>query len=217
MSDRSNTILGWALFGGIAALGLGIVSGEYFHPEKPETGGFPIEGVEEGGEGGGAAAEAPIANVLATADAAAGEGVFKKCMACHTITPGGANGIGPNLHGVMGKPQAAHAGFAYSDALKAVGKTWTFEEMDHWLKSPKSYANGTKMSFAGLGKIEDRAALMLYLNSQGSNLPLPAPVAETAAPAEGDAAADANAAAPTAADANAAAPADANAAAPAAK
>ena len=74
------------------------------------------------------------------------------------------------------------------------------------------------MSFAGLGKIEDRAALMLYLNSQGSNLPLPAAVAETAAPAEGDAAAaDANAAAPAAAEANAAAPADANAAAPAAK
>jgi len=208
MSDRSNTILGWALFGGIAALGLGIVTGEYFHPEKPETGGFPIEGVEEGGAGGAVAVDPPIANVLATADAAAGEAIFKKCAACHTITPGGANGIGPNLHGVLGKPQAAHAGFAYSYALKAVGKTWTFEEMNHWLKSPKVYANGTKMSFAGLGKIEDRAALMLYMNAQGSNLPLPAPVAEAAAPAGDEAAAagDANAAAP-AADANAAAPA----------
>lgn len=215
MSDRSNTILGWALFGGIVALGLGIVSGEYFHPEHPETGGFPIEGAEEAGAGGGAAAEAPIANVLATADAAAGEAIFKKCAACHTITPGGANGIGPNLHGIMGKPQAAHAGFAYSDALKAVGKSWTFEEMNHWLKSPKSYANGTKMSFAGLGKIEDRAALMLYMNAQGSNLPLPAPVAEAAPAGDEAAAADVEG---NGAAADAAVPAaDANAAAPAAK
>lgn len=214
MSDQSNTILGWALFGGIVALGLGIVSGEYFHGETPEKGGFPIEGAEEGGEGGSAKVEPPFANVLATADAAAGEAIFKKCAACHTITPGGANGIGPNLHGIVGKPQAAHAGFAYSDALKGVGKSWTFDELNLWLKSPKAYAPGTKMSFAGLGKIEDRAALVLYMNAQGSNLPLPAPVAEAAAPAGGDeaaAAGDANAA-----DANAAAPADANAAAPAA-
>jgi cytochrome c len=74
----------------------------------------------------------------------------------------------------MGKPVAGHAGFAYSEALKSKGGTWTWEAMSDWLKSPKSFAPGTKMTFAGLGKPEDRANLMVYMNSQGSNLPLPA-------------------------------------------
>ena len=198
MDDRNNTIAGWVLGGGIAALGLTIASGMYFHPETPETGkqGYAIEGVESGEAGG--AAVVPIATLLATADIAKGEAIFKKCVACHTIAAGGANGIGPNLNGVLGKPLASHAGFAYSDALKSKGGNWTFEAMSEWLANPKKYAPGNKMTFAGLGNPEERAAVMLYLNSQGSNLPLPAapatpaegaePAADTAAPTSGDAA-----------------------------
>lgn len=215
MDDRSNTIAGWVLAGGIAALGLSIASGMYFHSAAPHKPGYAIEGVEAG-DGGGAAAAVPIANLLATADVAKGETVFKKCTACHTIASGGANGIGPNLWGTVGKPLGGHAGFAYSDALKTKGGTWTFEALNEWLTNPKKYAPGNKMTFAGLGNPEERAAVILYLNSQGSNVPLPAPVAAEAAAAPADAAAaPADGAAPAAAPATDAAAAPAPAAAPA--
>ncbi|ASR52619.1 c-type cytochrome [Blastomonas fulva] len=211
MQDNKNTIAGWALAGGIAALGLSIISGKVFHadkPERPEKLGYVIEGVVS--SEGEAAAEVPIATLLASADVAKGEKVFAKCSSCHSINSGGANGIGPNLYGVMGKPHASVAGFAYSDALKSKSGPWTFEEMNKWLTSPKAYADGTKMSFAGLGKAEDRANLMAWMNTQtGSPLPLPAapaPDAADAAPAaEGGAApAAADGAATPAADAAAA-------------
>lgn len=187
MDDRFNTIAGWALFSGIVALGLSSLSSHYFRadkPHRPHPMGYAIEGVEaEGGEENAV----PLATLLAAADPAKGEAVFAKCQSCHTINAGGANGIGPNLHGVMGSTIGAHApGFAYSDALKSHGGKWGFEEMDAWLKSPKAFAPGTKMTFAGLGKAEDRAALIAYLNAQGSNLPLPPPPAAAApAAAEG--------------------------------
>ena len=177
--SNNNTIAGWVLAGGIAALGFSIVSGKYFHagnPERPEVMGYVIEGVETAGA---ADAGPSIETLLQTADAAAGEKVFGKCAACHTINQGGANGIGPNLWATMGKPHAHVAGFAYSDALKSIPGNWDWTNMDAWLASPRKYADGTKMTFAGLGKAEDRANLMVYLNAQGSNLPLPAaPVAE---------------------------------------
>lgn len=202
MDTRGNTIAGWVLGGGIAALGLSIASGMLFEAEAPEAGkqGYAIQGVESGDAG--AAAAVPIATLLASADVAKGEAIFKKCVACHTIASGGANGIGPNLWATVGKPLASHAGFAYSDALKTKGGNWTFEALNEWLANPKKYAPGNKMTFAGLGNPEERAAVMLYLNSQGSNLPLPA------APAPDAAAAPADGATPPAADA-AAAPAEA--------
>ena len=186
MDDRFNTIAGWVLGAGIVALGASIVTGELFHSERPEKMGYPIEGVEVEGEGAGAA-EQPIAAFMAAADPAKGEGVFKKCAACHTATPGGANGLGPNIHGIMGQAVASRPGFAYSDALKSKGGTWDWETMSQWLKSPKSFAPGTKMTFAGLSKPEERANLLAWLNSQGSSLPLPPPPA--ANPAEAAAAA----------------------------
>jgi cytochrome c len=182
MDNRTNTIAGWVLGAGIVALGASIVTGEYFKAERPETMGYPIEGVSVEGEGE-ATAEQPIAAFLASGDAAKGEQVFKKCAACHNIAPGGGNGLGPNLHGIMGAPIAGRAGFAYSDALKSKGGTWTFDAMSEWLQSPKNFAPRTKMTFAGLSKPEDRANILLYMNAQGSNLPLPPPPAAAADPA----------------------------------
>ena len=205
MDDRSNTIAGWVLAGGIVALGLSIVSGMYFHGEAPEKEGFAVA-AEAGGEAGGAAA-VPIATLLATADVAKGEAVFKKCAACHTIAQGGPNGIGPNLWATMGKPHGHVAGFSYSDALKSVPGNWDFEGMDKWLANPKKYAPGTKMTFAGLGNPEERANLIAYLNAQGSNLPLPPPPAADAAAPAADAATGEAAAAPAADAAAPAAPA----------
>ncbi len=187
MDDRFNTIAGWVLGAGIVALGAGLVTGEMFKGHRPERMGYPIEGVVEEGEGG-AAAEQPIAAYLAAAAPAQGEQVFKKCAAGHTQNQGGANGLGPNQWGTMGKPVAGVAGFAYSDALKSKGGTWTWDAMSEWLKSPRSFAPGTKMTFAGLSKPEDRANLLAYLNSQGSNLPLPPPPAASPQQAAAEAA-----------------------------
>jgi cytochrome c len=186
MADNTNTIAGWTLAGCFVALGATIVGGMMFHSGEPKKEGYPVEAVDEGG-GSGAVAEVPIASLLPTADAAKGAEVFKKCAACHTINQGGANGIGPNLYATVGEAVAqGKGGFAFSDALKTKGGKWDFDSLNAWL----------------------------YLNQQGSNLPLPA--APAAAPAGKDAkAADGNSAAP--ADGNAAAPAAGNAAAPAAK
>ena len=219
MDNRNNTIAGWVLFAGICALGLTIGSGMLFASHNPEKPGYPIEDAEAGAGGGESAV--PLANLLAAADPAKGETVFAKCAACHTINSGGANGIGPNLFGTLGE-EIGHGkhGFAFSSVLAGMGGSWDFEKMDKWLTSPRKFAPGTKMSFAGLSNPEDRANLIVYLNAQGSNLPLPAPEAApaaegdaAAAPAEGDAAAaPAESAAPAA---DAAAPAEGAAPAPA--
>ena len=193
MDDRFNTIAGWTLFSGIVALGLASVSGHMFRadkPERPETMGYKIAGVVSSEHG--AAAEVPIETLLASADVAKGEATFKKCASCHTATSSGANGIGPNLFGIVGKPVGKHAaGFAYSPDLAAKGGTWDFATLNHWLTNPKAMVSGTKMTFAGLESPEDRANVIAWLNTQGSNLPLPKAPAAAAAPAEGAAAADA--------------------------
>jgi cytochrome c len=192
MDDRFNTIAGWTLFAGIVALGSSIVAGEMFHSGRPEKMGYPIEGVVEEGEGG-AAAEQPIE-------------FYNKCVACHTVDKGAPNQLGPNLWASLGKPIGKSPGFAFSEALAGKGGTWTWTTMSDWLKNPKAFASGTKMTFAGISNPQDRANVIAFLNTK-SDSPQPLPAAPPPAAEE-------NAAAP--ADANAAAPADANAAASAA-
>ena len=109
------------------------------------------------------AAGPDFATLYASADAAKGERVFGKCKACHKID--GQNSTGPHLNGVVGRAVASVADFAYSDAVKKLGGDWTPARLDEWLKSPKGYAPGTKMGFAGLPKIEDRADVIAYLAS----------------------------------------------------
>ena len=200
--DHDSTVVERFAQAGAVLLGKLQLTEGAFADHHPAKEGYPIEDAEAGGA---TASAVPLPNLLAAADVAKGEAVFAKCAACHTINSGGANGIGPNLYGTMGEPIGqGKAGFGFSDALKNVGGTWDFEKMDHWLTSPRKFANGTKMSFAGLGSAEDRANLIVYLNAQGSNLPLPAAEAAPAADA---------AAAPAAADKGAAAPAEGAAAA----
>jgi cytochrome c len=177
------------LFAAGLGLGLSILSDKYFHgadPQRPEQLGYVIEGAVEEDAGPAEMSMAEALNTMPAAELiAAGEKAYSKCQSCHTIDAGGANGIGPNLAGVMGGPVASKAGFAYSAELKALGGTWDWDKMNDWLKNPKGYVPGTKMSFAGLSKVEDRAAIAAFLNSKGANLPIPSFVADAAAGAEG--------------------------------
>ncbi|MEM1365221.1 MAG: c-type cytochrome, partial [Pseudomonadota bacterium] len=112
----------------------------------------------------------------------------KKCSSCHNVEPGGANGVGPALHGVMGRDIASVDGYGYSQALLAYGegKQWTWEEMNGFLWKPKTYVKGTAMGFAGIRGVEDRANIVAYLNAQSdSPLDLPDPAAMEVM-AEGD-------------------------------
>ncbi len=176
MDMKTNTIAGWALGAGGIALASAIVGGVVYHGGRPEKMGYPIEGVAEAG-GGGEAAPVPIAALLPTADAAKGADVFKKCAACHTINQGGAAGVGPNLYAVLGDAVGQGRGFAFSSALSGIGGKWDFDKLNAWLTSPRKFADGTKMTFAGLSNAQDRANVILYLNQQGSNAPLPPPPA----------------------------------------
>jgi cytochrome c len=152
-----------------------------FHSEVPETPGFVIAAAETGGGEASAEAEAPavepVTPLLASADIAAGETVFKKCSACHNDQEGGANKVGPNLYGILGSPIAAHEGFSYSAALKefGTGKTWDFEQMNGFLWNPKKHVPGTAMGFAGLKDVKDRANIIAWLNTMSASpLPMPA-------------------------------------------
>src|SRR4029078_8532146 len=154
-----------------------------FNPERPEKGGYPIEGVVQEGEGG-AAAEQPIEVFLAKAAGTKGQAALNKCMACHNADKGGANQLGPNLWGVLGEPIGQGKAFAFSDALAKKGGTWNWDNLSQWLNRPPACAPGTKMTFAGLGNPEDRANVIAFLNTKSdAPKPLPAAPAATAAAA----------------------------------
>jgi cytochrome c len=138
-------------------------SAEGGHGEEHAQG-YMIEVAEVGGEAVEAEPEVDFATVMASADAAAGEGVYRNCRSCHAIEAG-KNGTGPSLYGVVGRAVSSEAGFTYSGALVAVADVWDVDHLNGFLEDPKGYAPGTKMSFKGLSKAEDRANLIAYLDS----------------------------------------------------
>lgn len=158
------------------AFGSNFVGNTLIHAKPLETSAYQVATVDSGAEKapkGGAVMENAVA-MLASADPARGLKVFKKCGACHTSTEGGKNKVGPNLWDIVGRAKASADGFGFSNALKAKGGDWSFEDLDQFLANPKAYAKGTKMSFAGLKKASDRAAVLLYLRSlSASPKPLP--------------------------------------------
>lgn len=190
---RFNMIAGATLAAALGVIGLTTVGDSLYASHYPEKPGFAPEVVETP-TGGEKAAPKPIdwgrlfgdpANL--TALVAQGEKVHAQCKTCHTFEAGGPNGTGPNLYEVVGRVSGTHAGFAYSDQMKAHAAPWTYDELSHFLNSPNGYIRGTKMAFAGVKKESDRVALIAYLRAQaGSPAAIPAPLPEeAAAPAAG--------------------------------
>ena len=172
---------------------LSLLSEGIYETELEEFG-YPIEVVggsdAAGGEDAGPAFD-PVSPLLASADPAAGETIFRKCNSCHTNDPSGANKTGPGLWGVVGRPVASHEGFGYSGALEEHAleePDWSFEALNEFLWKPKTAVPGTSMGFAGLSDVQERANVIAYLNTLSENpLPYPDP-AEAAAALEADAA-----------------------------
>ncbi len=121
-----------------------------------------------GGASGG------IGALLASADIGAGQKAFKKCASCHSTDKGGKNKVGPNLWDIVGNAKAGKEGYKYSGALKGLGGEWTYNDLDDFLANPRGFAKGTKMSFSGVTKEGQRAALIAYLRSL-SDQPKPLP------------------------------------------
>lgn len=176
-SLEGNKLAAAILTAGIIGVGSAVLSDLLYKPHVPKERAFPVAAL-----GGAAPAEEkaapapaePIAVRLAAADVERGKAAAKKCASCHTFEKGGKNGVGPNLWGVVGAKKGHVDGFAYSQALLGTGGEWTYESLDAFLASPKTYAPGTKMSFAGLAKPDERADLIAYLRTLADD-PAPLP------------------------------------------
>lgn len=174
-----NKIGAAVLTAGVIAMTAGFIADQLFHKAPLAENAFKVEigdGTAVASVAEAPAGPEPISALLASADVAAGEKAFKKCSACHTVENGGKNKVGPNLWNIVNAPPANHAGFSYSSALAGMtDQPWDYEALNLFLASPKNYAPGTKMSFAGLKKTQDRANIVAYLRSLSDN---PAPLPE---------------------------------------
>jgi cytochrome c len=173
-----NKIVACILVVTLVIIGLSNLSEILYEVEKPEVAHFIIEGVDDeivlldAAETNEVIKEVPIQILLASASIDKGAKVFKKCSNCHVPNEGGANKIGPALWNIVNKEIGA-ADYAYSNAFASYEGKWTYDELNGFLKNPKKYIEGTKMSFAGLKKETDRANVILYLRSLSNN---PSPI-----------------------------------------
>jgi cytochrome c len=173
-----NKIIVSIVFAIILVLGINKVTDVIFYVEKPEKSAYKIvtattvASTTSTETGSVSSDSVNIMALFASTSAADGAKVFKKCAACHSIAEGGGNKIGPALWGVLGRPAGSIPDYKYSKAMAAHGKNWSFEEMNGFLIKPKDWIQGTKMSFVGLKKAKERAAVILYMN-KNTNSPLP--------------------------------------------
>ncbi|AMO73510.1 hypothetical protein AZE99_15735 [Sphingorhabdus sp. M41] len=123
----------------------------------------------------GAAPAVTVATADANADAPAsallaeGKAAFANCSACHSLEQGAASGVGPNLFDIVGKAAGEVAGFAYSDALKASGVTWTTAELDSFIANPAAKIPGTTMVAGAIADPAKRQAVIAYIESASGN------------------------------------------------
>ena len=174
-SFEINKIVAAILVVFLVIFGIGKISDIVFHVEKPNNSAYKVQASAASSTQDSSSDElVDIAALLAMGNLDDAKKVWKKCSACHSIKKGGKNKIGPALYNVLGRNIAGLDDYKYSKALMAYGKTWTFEEMNGFLKKPQAYIKGTKMAFAGLKKEKDRASILLFMN-QNSDNPLPLP------------------------------------------
>ena len=186
-SFELNKVLGAILGTCLVLLALNIAANAVFSVHPPAKPGYDIAVTEQPGPGAKPAPaeqEIPIATRLTSADVGRGETSAKKCAACHTFDKGGRNLVGPNLWGIIGRPMASVAGFNYSAAMKNHKGTWTFEELDKYLKTPQAMVPGTNMTFAGIARANERADLLAFLNSKSDSPQLLPKAADAGSPAQ---------------------------------
>ncbi len=166
-----NKVVGSILTAGLIAMVAGFIADLAYHPKMLDKPAYAIGGNAPAATTTAAAPAGPepIVGLLASADAAAGEKSFKKCKACHGFKKGGPNKVGPNLWNVVGGSRAAVAGFKYSAAIKDMGGKWGFADLNAFLYKPKAFMKGTKMSFAGMKKAQDRANLVRFLRDKSDS------------------------------------------------
>ena len=189
MSDlRMNSILGTLLASALGIMLVGFGADAVVQSHYPETPGYLPEVTAAPANGAAAAPAGPpdfgrlFADQAGLADLVArGERATSQCKSCHTFEAGGNNGTGPNLHDVFGRATASHAGFTYTDGMKAMNATWDYMHLNDFLRAPGAFVPGTRMTFAGVRNDRDRVALIAYLRSISPNqIPLPAPLPEPA-------------------------------------
>jgi cytochrome c len=170
-SFKWNKLIGAVLTSMMLAMVSGIVARSLVRPKVPAKPAYLVAGAEQPKAQQAAAAgqtgPEPIAALLAKADPNAGREQAKKCIVCHTFEKGGPNRIGPNLYNVIDQPIAEDRnGYQFSAALSAhKGEKWTVDKLNQWLWNPQSFAKGTKVTFAGLPKAQDRADIIAYLST----------------------------------------------------
>ena len=172
-----NKIIASIILAVILVLGINKITDIIFYVKKPEKSAYQVARVSnttsaETTSTSSSAGAGEIMTLLALASVADGEKVFKKCIACHSITKGGGNKIGPALWNVLGRQAGSVSDYKYSKAMAAHGKAWSFEEINEFLIKPKDWIKGTKMTFIGLKNEKDRAAVILYMNEK-TDSPLP--------------------------------------------
>lgn len=176
------SVLGCLLF----LVAVSLISQAVYYAPPPAKPGYVVPGVvtttaSEATPTQPAAEPIPdFAMVIPMADAMKGEMIAQQCMACHDFSKGGPNKIGPNLYGVVGRPRAMHPGFDYSAAMKAKGGNWTYADIFEFIKQPQLFIPGTKMTFGGLPKPQDRLDVIAWLRMQ-ADTPAPFPPPEPAA------------------------------------
>ena len=167
-----NKIIASVLTAMIIAMVTGIIASSFVRPHHLEKAAYLPPGAEEGAQASAAAPTQaaakvePIEPAMAKADPKHGEQVAKVCLQCHTFDKGGANKIGPNLYGIMEENIAAVPNYQSSQALAAhKSEKWDPDKRNVWLYKPQDFAKGTKMTFPGLPKVQDRADVVAYLES----------------------------------------------------